>query len=411
MINKDKIKGFLSGVCITVILSSGAVFADSISKTVTAVYNNIKIMVDGEEITPKDVNGNTVEPFIIDGTTYLPVRAVAAALGKDVNWDGETNTVYIGKMPEKKECFSVDTSSLMPFSKAELIFVNSTPITGGIFNYYITQNAIDEYMRYASDNYSPNGNLQTLTINSVPAAKFHAEQAVENIKLIYSVCDDAEKNGFLKRKGVDQSIDEQWKSFCSKIGDDSSLFAFADANSISLSDLETLAKKSFLATLYIDDVYENKLQEKYDTTAFEANLRKNYITVKHILVEDENLAKDIISKLDKGVDFDSLMKEHNIDPGATESGYTFTYGQMVEPFEKAAYALNENTFTKEAVKSNYGYHIIYRLPLSEDAVAEEISTHKQMLASEATNSYFTALSEKASLTYTSEYEKYIKTIK
>ena len=109
MINKDKIKGFIAGVCVAFVVSSGVVFADSVSKTVTAVYNNIKIFVDGEKITPKDANGNTVEPFIIDGTTYLPVRAVASALGKEVDWDGTSNSVYIGKKPEK-EFFQVETS-------------------------------------------------------------------------------------------------------------------------------------------------------------------------------------------------------------------------------------------------------------------------------------------------------------
>lgn len=411
MINKDKIKGFISGVCVAVVLCSGTVFADSISKTVTAVYNNIKLVINGEEITPKDANGNIVEPFIIDGTTYLPVRAVASALGEDVNWDGKTNTVFIGKMPENKSLFSVDMSTMKPFSETQLLSVNSVPVSGGIFNYYITQNAIDEYMRYASENYSPDGDLQTLTINSVSAAKFHAEQAVENIKFIYAVCDEAEKTGFAKKADVSDNVEQQWKSFCAELGDEAALSEFTKANSITVSDLEFLAKKSFLATLYIDSIYEDKLKEKYDTTAYEANLRKNYITAKHILVEDEALAKNIISKLDKGEDFDTLMKEHNIDPGATKDGYTFTYGQMVEPFEKAAYALKENTYTKDAVQSDYGYHIIYRLALSEDAINENIAAHKEMLAGEATNSYLTALSQKASIVYTSDYEKYITTIK
>ena len=46
---------------------------------------------------PKDANGNTVEPFIIDGTTYLPVRAVSNALGLNVGWDDATSTVSLGE--------------------------------------------------------------------------------------------------------------------------------------------------------------------------------------------------------------------------------------------------------------------------------------------------------------------------
>ena len=58
-------------------------------------YRDIKIKLDGTEITPKDANGKTVEPFIIDGTTYLPVRAVGEAMGLDVDWDGETSIVQL----------------------------------------------------------------------------------------------------------------------------------------------------------------------------------------------------------------------------------------------------------------------------------------------------------------------------
>jgi hypothetical protein len=53
------------------------------------------LVVNGQEVTPRDVQGNVVEPFIFEGTTFLPVRAVAEALGQEVNWDGATNTVYI----------------------------------------------------------------------------------------------------------------------------------------------------------------------------------------------------------------------------------------------------------------------------------------------------------------------------
>lgn len=64
-------------------------------QTAQIYYNNIKIIIDGEEIIPKDVRGNVVEPFIMDGTTYLPVRAVSEALGMDVEWDGNTYTVFL----------------------------------------------------------------------------------------------------------------------------------------------------------------------------------------------------------------------------------------------------------------------------------------------------------------------------
>lgn len=62
-------------------------------------------MIDGAEYVPTDADGNKVEPFIYNGTTYLPVRAVATAFDKDVEWDGKNATVYLGK----KDRMSPDT--------------------------------------------------------------------------------------------------------------------------------------------------------------------------------------------------------------------------------------------------------------------------------------------------------------
>lgn len=96
-----KLKHFLLGVLATVIvfsLISGA-FAAVGGQSIQIEFNNIKLVIDGKPVTPKDGNGNQVEPFTYNGTTYLPVRAIANALGKEVNWDAGTSTVYLGNMP------------------------------------------------------------------------------------------------------------------------------------------------------------------------------------------------------------------------------------------------------------------------------------------------------------------------
>ncbi len=79
------------------LIPTAVIAADTIKKQmIEANYMGIKIVVNGIEVTPTDATGHAVEPFASNGTTYLPVRAVAAALGQDVEWDGETKTVYIG---------------------------------------------------------------------------------------------------------------------------------------------------------------------------------------------------------------------------------------------------------------------------------------------------------------------------
>jgi len=102
MHNKEKLKGFVLGVVITALLlcSVNVFAADFVKKTLQVTYSNIKLVVDGKPVVfGKDLSGNQIEPFIYNGTTYLPVRAVGEALGKKVDWDGTTQTVYVGQKP------------------------------------------------------------------------------------------------------------------------------------------------------------------------------------------------------------------------------------------------------------------------------------------------------------------------
>lgn len=106
---KKRLQGLIAGILIGTILTSGAAFAKKLREMIDAVYMNIKLVVDGEEIVPKDPDGKVVEPFIYNGTTYLPVRAVGEAFGKDVHWDGDTATVYVGDIVKAaKEVYLYD---------------------------------------------------------------------------------------------------------------------------------------------------------------------------------------------------------------------------------------------------------------------------------------------------------------
>ena len=97
MKNSKRWKDMLVGGLVVASIAALAVptLAATGSRTVKVDYSDIKLVVNGTTVTPMDSNGNVVEPFTIDGTTYLPVRAVANALGMDVSWNGTTKTVTI----------------------------------------------------------------------------------------------------------------------------------------------------------------------------------------------------------------------------------------------------------------------------------------------------------------------------
>lgn len=99
---KGTLKGFAAGTLLTV-LTLGTILPSSAAtmKEIKVAMVGIKIYVDGNLKKPTDVNGNVVEPMIYDGTTYLPVRALTGMLtDKEVAWDQQSQTVYIGQRPD-----------------------------------------------------------------------------------------------------------------------------------------------------------------------------------------------------------------------------------------------------------------------------------------------------------------------
>ena len=95
---KKNLKGFILGILFTVLVMQliMPINAAMLGKTIQ-VMTGINIYMDDVKLTPKDSKGNSVEPFIYNGTTYLPLRAVAEALNKAVTWEGKTSSVYLGK--------------------------------------------------------------------------------------------------------------------------------------------------------------------------------------------------------------------------------------------------------------------------------------------------------------------------
>lgn len=112
----------------------------------------------------------------------------------------------------------------------------------------------------------------------------------------------------------------------------------------------------------------------------------NYLAAKHILIstvdsmtgeeirtdaEAKAEAQKILDRLNAGEDYDALMNEYSEDPGlaGNPDGYIFTEGEMVTEFYDGAKALAEDEVSG-LVKSDYGYHIIKRVPLDVDGQFE-----------------------------------------
>lgn len=92
---KKELKGFVCGVLTTALVAGGAAFAAGQWKTIDVLENDITVMVDGQQVTESN--------FVYNDRTYLPLRAVAEAVGKSVDYDETTNTAYIGNKVESPQ--------------------------------------------------------------------------------------------------------------------------------------------------------------------------------------------------------------------------------------------------------------------------------------------------------------------
>lgn len=114
------------------------------------------------------------------------------------------------------------------------------------------------------------------------------------------------------------------------------------------------------------------------------------------------IVNEVLGKLEKGADFDELISEYNEDPGMSPGNfYTFGDGEMVPEFEEASKNLQVGEYTKEAVKTDYGYHIIKKFPL--DKTSEEFKQYKvYMVKAEKLISVVDAAVEKEKISWDNE---------
>lgn len=147
-------------------------------------------------------------------------------------------------------------------------------------------------------------------------------------------------------------------------------------------------KKKVVTENYVKDevISDKDIQKYYDDNIY------GDIEARHILISpntDDDMsdeekekaeekakkeAEDIIKKLDKGEDFAELAKKYSDDEGTAKDGgkLTVTYGAVVDEFWDATNNLKDGKYTEEPVKSDYGYHVIYRIKQKEKPKLDDV---------------------------------------
>lgn len=124
------------------------------------------------------------------------------------------------------------------------------------------------------------------------------------------------------------------------------------------------ARQAIVREVYITREIDKRLtdevmQDSYQTYLSE-NPAKTEHHARHILVETEEDARNLITELDGGADFAELAKTHSTGPSATNGGDLgfFTEDQMVPEFSAAAAAIDVGGHSGEPVQTQFGWHVI-----------------------------------------------------
>jgi foldase protein PrsA len=188
---------------------------------------------------------------------------------------------------------------------------------------------------------------------------------------------------------------------------------FLKGQGIDLEYFKGSVKKDLTINKLIDKLTENiavtdeELKDYYDTHQDEFTSVK----ASHILLDTKEEAEKMLARVKAGEDFAELAKQYSKDPSAKENSGDldyFRHGDMVEPFEKAAFALKPGEIS-EIVQTDFGFHIIK----VEDSKLDRLEDVKELLRGNM-------LYEKKSLEYgkqleemrkNAEIEKFTKNLK
>ena len=235
----------------------------------------------------------------------------------------------------------------------------------------------EEYNYYfLNEKYNMDGGDDSFWASATDEQKDLKSRAEEGLKEFYAMKKLADEAGIPSDGQLAEDVDTEIANLKEQFGGEEAFNQILASNYMS----PELYRMLSLESLRSIELFKSTMGEEIKKT-----LPERYLRAAHILIsfnesavdteadheEAKKRAADVLAKVEAGEDFFKLVEEYGEDPGMVDNldGYYFTEGQMVEPFYQGALALKEGE-TSGLVETDYGYHIIKRLPM-EDAYIEE----------------------------------------
>lgn len=170
-------------------------------------------------------------------------------------------------------------------------------------------------------------------------------------------------------------------------------------NAIRGNLLANLATQEYLKNNKLTDA---QLKQRYEEEMAKLTL-PNEFKVRHILLEDEATATSIIAQLDEGKDFSELAKTNSTDTGSAKNGGDIGWvraSQVVEKFAAELDTLEKGKYSKQPVKTEFGWHVIMlddKRPLQAPPFESLKSRIAALVQDEQVVKYLTDLREAAKI--------------
>lgn len=242
------------------------------------------------------------------------------------------------------------------------------------------------------------------------------DTAFDEMTALVLITQVATKQGITIDENDKKQINSQMGQYVQSMGGKAGFEKALKERGITEKQLTTLLERQIYREKYLKKLESEDERFKFTDEKLKEYYLKEKIKAKHILFStvDQNRsplpkeqidakkkkADETLLKIKSGEDFDKLMNELSEDPGLQSypSGYVFGKGEMVPPFEAAAYALKIGEVS-EIVTTDFGYHIIKRVEFNFDQndFDQTKENIKQKLSDDIFKDIFEQLKKQASI--------------
>lgn len=278
---------------------------------------------------------------------------------------------------------------------ADVGTVNDKKISMGTFNLFALSAVGEVIQENALSSYE---DFEALNVNGVSGKDMAIDRAYDLILQRYTAERLFYAAGNKLTDEQENAVNSYITDLITSMGGQANFEKELKTLGVSQSEFKDFQRANVIYSVYANMIYGEAGTQPVTEADIKAYFDENYVCAKHILLstvdqttqeplpedkkaEARKKAEEALAKARSGADFDQLITEYNEDPGMASSpkGYVFTKGEMVAPFEEAAFALPVDGIS-DIVESKFGYHIIKKLDKNADPTIyeekkEEVASH------------------------------------